>query len=136
MKKIKAQKTDGTKEFVQSRVAAADDDVECGELAVDVFQAADEIVVVSPIAGVNGDDISITVTDGVLTISGARAFEFTVAEQDYVTKECFWGSFKRSIILPDYVDSSAIKANYKEGILTVRIPKIEPVRTRMVKIQT
>ncbi|PIQ77826.1 heat-shock protein Hsp20 [Candidatus Peregrinibacteria bacterium CG11_big_fil_rev_8_21_14_0_20_46_8] len=133
-KKITPQKSDGSKAFVQTRVRH-DDDV-FGELAVDVFQTADEIVVVSPVAGVQADDIAVSVTEGVLTISGSRGFEFNIDERDYVSKECFWGSFKRSIILPEYVDPAGIKATYKEGILTVRIPKVEPVKTRMVQIES
>jgi len=88
------------------------------------------------VAGVQADDIAVSVTEGVLTISGRRGFEFNIDERDYVSKECFWGSFKRSIILPEYVDPAGIKATYKEGILTVRIPKVEPVKTRMVQIES
>lgn len=106
-----------------------------GQLALDVFQTADEIVVVAPVAGVTKDGISINITDDVLTIKGSRNFCFKAEEADYFTQECFWGNFSRSIILPEAVDSSRVSASFKNGILTVRIPKVEKIRTRMVKIK-
>lgn len=106
-----------------------------GQLALDVFQTADEIVVVAPVAGVTKEDISINITDDVLTIKGSRNFCFKAEEADYFTQECFWGNFSRSIILPEAVDSSRVLASFKNGILTVRIPKMEKIRTRMVKIK-
>lgn len=106
-----------------------------GELAVDVFQTPDEIVVVAPVAGVTSDDLAINITEGVLVISGQRHLEFDVAQADYFTQECFWGSFSRSIILPEAVDATSVTASFKDGILTVRIPKIEKIHTRMVEIR-
>lgn len=108
---------------------------EPGQLAVDVFQTADEIVVVAPVAGVKPSDLSIHITDEVLTIEGSRNFQFKALGSDYFTQECFWGSFSRSIILPESVDTSNVKASFKNGILTVQIPKVEKIRTRMIKIQ-
>lgn len=106
-----------------------------GQLALDVFQTADEIVVVAPIAGVKFSDLSITITDEVLTLKGRRNFHFNVQPSDYFTQECFWGHFSRSIILPESVDTSNVSASFKTGILTIRIPKIEKIRTRMIKIK-
>ncbi|MEK7523785.1 MAG: Hsp20/alpha crystallin family protein [Patescibacteria group bacterium] len=106
-----------------------------GQLALDVFQTADEIVVVAPIAGVKFSDLSITITDEVLTLKGRRNFHFNVQPSDYFTQECFWGHFSRSVILPESVDTSNVSASFKTGILTIRIPKIEKIRTRMIKIR-
>lgn len=108
---------------------------EIGQLALDVFQTADEIVVVAPIAGVLADDLSMSITDEVLMIQGRRNVQFKIPESDYFTKECFWGNFSRSIILPESVDTSRVSASFKNGILTVRIPKVEKIRTRVVKIK-
>jgi HSP20 family protein len=105
-----------------------------GQLSVDVFDTEEEIVVVAPVAGVKKDDVQVNITDEVMTIRGRRTMKFDVAIDKYFTKECFWGSFARSIILPDSVDSSKVKASFKEGILTVRIPKVERVRNRTVAI--
>lgn len=105
-----------------------------GQLSVDVFQTADEIVIVAPVAGVRPSDLNITITDEVLTIKGKRNFQFNVESADYFTQECFWGNFARSVILPDAVDVSAVKASFRDGVLAVSIPKIERIKTRMVKI--
>lgn len=111
------------------------DAAEAGELAVDVFQTETEIVVIAPIAGVKRENLNIQVIDGVLKISGSRPFRFEITESAYVTKECFWGPFQRSIILPDYTDAAGITAAFKDAILSIRIPKVEPVRTRTIEIE-
>ena len=106
-----------------------------GQLALDVFQTADEIVVVAPIAGVKSSDLNITITDEVLTIKGSRSVQFKATAGDYFTQECFWGNFSRSIILPESVDTSRVSASFKNGVLTIRVPKVEKIRTRMIKIK-
>ena len=106
-----------------------------GQLALDVFQTADEIVVVAPVAGVKLDDLAISITDEVLTIKGRRNLNFKVETADYFTQECFWGGFSRSIILPESVDAGNVSASFKNGVLTLRIPKIEKIRTRTVRIK-
>lgn len=131
--KIVPDTKDGLRAFVKENAATAEE-VEEGELALDIFQTPEQIVVVAPIAGVNMEDITLTVTGEVLTIKGKRAFEFETAAQDYYTQECYWGAFSRSIILPESVDAHSITASYKNGILTVRIPKIEKTTMRVVHI--
>lgn len=127
---------DGTAPFIRAEAGAAEEDLgNPGQLSVDVFQTVDEFVVIAPIAGVTADDLSITITEGVLTISGRRNLEFVVSPSDYFTQECFWGNFTRAIILPEALDATAISASFKDGILTVRIPKVEQVHTRMVEIK-
>ncbi len=137
--KIVPDEKDSLNFFIEGKNEERDSAViqasEEGQLAVDVFQTADEIIVVAPIAGVSIDDIVINITDDVLVIKGSRDFKFTVEDSDYFTKECFWGGFSRSVILPEAVDSSRVTASFKNGILTVRIPKVEKIRTRMIKIK-
>lgn len=110
-----------------------------GELSLDVFQTADEIIVVAPVAGVKKENLRVSVNhiakDYVLTIKGERKFEFKTETDDYFNKECFWGNFSRSIILPESVDISKVRATFKDGILIVRIPKVEKIKTRIVEIQ-
>lgn len=130
--------TDGTGPYVTSvpgGASFADEETLEGQLSVDVFQTAEDIVVVAPVAGVSRDELSITITDEVLTIRGKRGFEFTVSPSDYYTQECFWGNFSRSVILPESVDTARVNASFKHGILTIRIPKVEKIKTRLVKIK-
>lgn len=111
------------------------DAFEEGQLSVDVFQTPTEIVVVAPVAGVKKQDIQVTLTDEVLTIRGKRNFVYEIERDHYFTRECFWGNFTRSIILPESIDTSKVKATFKEGIVTVRIPKVEKIRTRTIEIR-
>ncbi|MFC1655695.1 Hsp20/alpha crystallin family protein [Patescibacteria group bacterium] len=111
------------------------DDVE-GQLALDVYQTKDNIVILAPIAGVTLDDMSVSVSDDVLTIKGKRSLCTTVSDEDYFTQECFWGDFSRSIVLPASVDTDKIGASFKDGVLTIKIPKIEKVRSKVIRIKT
>lgn len=116
--------------------AQYDTDNEEGQLALDVYQTKDNIVILAPIAGVKLDDMTVAVSDDVLTIKGKRHLEVTVAEENYFTQECFWGDFSRSIVLPASVDSNKITASFKDGVLKIEIPKIEKVRSKVIRIKT
>lgn len=95
-----------------------------GQLSVDVYQDKNSIVIKSTIAGVEPDDIDISFHNDMLTIRGERKHDKTISEDDYFYKECYWGSFSRSIILPLEVQVDKIKATIKNGILTIVLPKV------------
>lgn len=105
-----------------------------GQLTVDVYQTEDDIVVQSTIAGVDQNDIDISVTNDMVTIKGKRATSEKIKSSDYYYQELFWGSFSRSIILPEDVDSDNAKASMKNGLLTIRLPKLAKLRTKKIKI--
>lgn len=105
-----------------------------GQLSLDVFQTADEIIVVAPVAGVKKQDLNVAITDEVLTIKGKRNFSFKISKEDYFTQECFWGNFSRSVILPESIDTAKVKATFHDGILIVKIPKVERIKTRTIEI--
>lgn len=107
-----------------------------GKLALDIYQTPRYLVVVAPIAGVKLDDISVTITEDVLTIKGKRRLEFDIPEEDYFTQECFWGNFSRSIVLPAAVDSSKINASFKDCVLKISIPKTAATKTKVVRIKS
>ena len=107
-----------------------------GQLALDVYQTQQEIVILAPIAGVKMDDISVTVTEDVLTIKGKRYLEFNIPEEDYLTQECFWGDFSRSIVLPSSADTTKINASMKDAVLKISIPRTERTKTRLIRIKT
>lgn len=102
-----------------------------GQLAIDVYQTNSELVIQSAIAGVKPDNIDITIEDDVITVKGKRR-KLTEEEGDYFYQECYWGSFSRQIISPVEIDPGRVDASLKEGILTIRIPKI--VRNKKSKI--
>ena len=107
-----------------------------GQLAVDVFQTKVEVVIKAPIAGVKPEDISIAITDDVVTIKGARRETQEVERENYYAQECYWGAFARSVILPVTTLSDKAEAAFRDGVLTIRIPKAETAKTKIVKIKT
>jgi HSP20 family protein len=102
-----------------------------GQLAIDVYQTKDELVIQSAIAGVKPGNLDISMEGDVITIKGRREKLFE-EEGNYFIQECYWGLFSREVILPVEVDPGRIEATMKEGILTIRIPKI--LRERRKKI--
>lgn len=106
-----------------------------GQLTVDVYQTPNDIVVESAIAGVAPDDIDVNVTTDSISIRGSRRREKTVRDEDYLYQECYWGKFGRSIILPQEVDPEAAEVKFKNGILTVTLPKANKKKTRKLKVR-
>jgi HSP20 family protein len=105
-----------------------------GKLTVDVYQTPTEIVVESAIAGVKPSDIDVNATADSVTIRGSRKREKTVNDEDYLYQECYWGRFARSIILPQEVDPDGAEVMFKNGILTVRLPKANKKKMKKLKI--
>ena len=95
-----------------------------GQLAVDVYQTKDKIIVKAPIAGVKPEDIDVAISEDVVTIRGDRKDEFAVEKDNYYVQECFWGSFSRSVILPASTVAEKADASLKGGVLTIQIPKV------------
>ena len=105
----------------QKLVAGNDDAL--GELAIDVFQTPSEIVIQSPIAGVDMNNIDVVIENDMITISGHRERQETVEEKDYFYQECYWGGFTRTVALPTQeADIEKAKADMDDGVLTIRIP--------------
>lgn len=115
-------------------VAAWDDSEPEGQLTVDVYQTENDIVVESAIAGVRPENIDIQVTADSISIRGSRQREKEVNDEDYLYQECYWGRFARSIILPQEVDPEGANVTFKNGILTVRLPKVNKKKSKKLKI--
>jgi HSP20 family protein len=110
-----------------------------GQLPVDILENETEILVITPLAGVDLDKAEIVINNDVLTIRGKRIADekiFTYhRKDDYYLQECFWGDFSRSVILPPNIVADGIEATQKDYILYVRIPKRINVRMKVVKIK-
>ncbi len=106
-----------------------------GQLSVDVYQTKDNIIVKSTIAGVKPEDLEIYIHNDLLTIRGKREQEKEEKDADYFYKECYWGGFSRSIILPVEVQSDKVEANFKNGILKIVLPKSQKSRLINVKVK-
>lgn len=107
-----------------------------GELAVDVYQTPDAIVVKAFIAGVQPNSIDISITREMVTISGSRHDERESEEDDYFQRELYWGSFSRTIILPEEIDVDLAEASEKHGILAIRLPKINKKKEMKLKVRS
>ncbi len=104
-----------------------------GELAVDVYQTDEDLIIRSAIAGVKPEKLDVLIEQDVITISGNREEPEEKGKIDYFSRECYFGPFSRKIISPVEIDSSRAKAVFKEGILIIRMPKIQ--REKKVKLE-
>lgn len=105
-----------------------------GQLAIDVYQTEDAIFLVAPIAGVSESNLEVSITDEVVAIRGTRSQAAQIPMENFFVQECYWGSFSRSYVLPVAVDPDGASASLKDGILTIRIPRIEKSKTRVLKV--
>lgn len=102
---------------------------------VNVTESEQELVLSLAIPGVSKEEVKVVVQDDVLTISGERKFNKEEKSERFVRREFHEGSFSRSFTLPNTVDASSVKADYKNGILEVRIPKREEAKPREVEVK-
>lgn len=98
-----------------------------GHLTVDVYQNTDEIIVQSAIAGVKGEDIDLDIAKDSITIKGLRQKSEDLQSSDSLHQELHWGKFSRSVILPTDINIDQAKASIKNGLLTIRLPKLKQV---------
>jgi len=110
------------------------DDAE-GELAVDVHQNDNSVIVKTMTAGVDPNDVEITVSRDTITIRGKRESIHEVLEHDFFHKELYWGSFSRTIMLPCEVESEEASAKEEHGLLTITLPKMDKHKQTKVKIK-
>ncbi|HHD63525.1 MAG TPA: Hsp20/alpha crystallin family protein [Desulfobulbaceae bacterium] len=103
--------------------------------SVDIFEEGDEVVVKADIPGVKKNDLDVTMTENSLTISGEKKQEKKVKEKDYHRVERSYGSFSRSFRLPENVNGSKAKAEFKDGVLEVRLPKTKESKQKKVEIK-
>ena len=106
-----------------------------GTLVIDVYQTDDTIVIQAPIAGIRSDQVDVSIENDVVTISGDRKNPRESEQKTYFHQECYWGPFSRQIILPEEVDVNRIEAILKDGIFTLRLPKMERQKLRKIKIR-
>ncbi len=103
--------------------------------AVDISENDDEIIVRAEVPGIKKDDIKLTVHDGILTISGEKKQEKIDKEENFYRTERVFGSFSRSFSLPSTVKADKVKAKYKDGILSISLPKVEEAKPKEIAIE-
>ncbi len=106
-----------------------------GELSVDVYQNQNEIVIKTMVAGVKPEDLDVSISRDMVTIKGKRENERTIADDDYFHRELYWGSFSRTVVLPEEIDVDASEAIEKHGLLIIRLPKVDKNRSTRLKVR-
>lgn len=107
-----------------------------GQLAVDVYQDKNNVIIKSAVAGVKPEDLDISINNDMITVRGTRHKDHQVEEDNYFYKECYWGGFSRSIILPCEVKMDKVEAGLKNGILTVILPKATKTgKVKLIKVK-
>lgn len=107
-----------------------------GELPVDMYQTPDSIVIRALVAGVSPDDLDIAITRDMVTIRGRREETREAPDQDYFHRELFWGSFTRTLLLPEEVVIDEAEAKEKHGFLEIILPKVDKDRSTRLKVRT
>jgi len=106
-----------------------------GELAIDAYETDKEIVIQSTIAGISASDLDISVEDDMLIIKGSRQKPDNEGAKNYFQQECYWGPFSKKIILPEKAKIASAKAEVKNGVLTLKIPKAQTASKKKIAIK-
>jgi len=102
--------------------------------ALDLYDEKESFVAIVELPGMKREDIHLTLHDGTLTVSGERSYENGEQEGKTFRRERSFGKFERTVGLPSLVDSSKVTASYKDGVLTVTLPKAEEAKPRQIAV--
>lgn len=109
---------------------------EDGQLTLDVYQTPTEIVIQTMVAGVQPENLSISISRDMVTIRGKREENRSINEDNYFLQELYWGSFSRTISLPEEVDPEEAEAIEKHGLLIIKLPKINKEKKTNLKVRS
>ena len=105
-----------------------------GQLAVDVYETEDELVIKARIAGVDRNDLDVSISDGILTISGTLSSGDDTNIRNWHIQECYWGEFSRTLALPVAVKEDGVKAELKDGVLTITFEKVKQEKATKIPV--
>jgi HSP20 family protein len=105
-----------------------------GQLAVDVYETKEKLVVKGRVAGVNKSDLDVSISDNTLSIRGTLSAGTEDGVENYFLQECYWGEFSRSIVLPVPVKEDEIEAVLKDGVLTVSFAKVKQDTVKKIEV--
>ncbi len=117
-------------------MAVAEEQEEDGQLAVDVYQDNNDIVIKTMVAGVKPEDLDVSISRDMVTIKGKREQGRMVREDDFFHQELYWGTFSRSIVLPHEIDPDGAEAMEKYGLLIIKLPKLDKNRATKLKVKS
>lgn len=130
-----AKSDDAVANGSEKHLWANSDDAD-GELAVDVFETPTQIIIKALIAGVEKEDLEISISRDMVAVKGSRHSENVVDDGDYFHKELYWGSFSRTILLPQEVDIDKAEATEDKGLLTIRLPKVDKSKQAKLRVKS
>lgn len=107
-----------------------------GELSVDVYQTPTHIIIKAMIAGVRPEDLDVSITRDMVTVRGKREQHTEGSTGDFFFQELYWGSFSRTIVLPQEVEIEEAEAVEKHGLLVIRLPKMDKSRQAKLKVRS
>ncbi len=107
-----------------------------GELPVDMYQTNESIIIKALVAGVSPTDLDISITRDMVTIRGVREEYQETNDDNYFHRELFWGSFSRTLLLPEEVVIDEAEAQEKHGLLEIRLPKLDKHRSTQLKVKS
>ncbi|MFZ1812057.1 MAG: Hsp20/alpha crystallin family protein [Candidatus Saccharimonadales bacterium] len=105
-----------------------------GQLAVDVYETDERLVVKARTAGVNKSDLDVSISDGILTISGTLSSGDDSLATHWHVQECYWGEFSRTLALPVQVKEDEVEAVLKDGVLTISFTKVKQEQARKIQV--
>jgi HSP20 family protein len=105
-----------------------------GQLAVDVYETEEKLVVKARTAGVNKEDLDVSISDGILTISGTLSSGDDSAAINWHIQECYWGEFSRTLALPVAVKEDEVEAVLKDGVLTIGFSKVKQEQAKKIQV--
>jgi len=105
-----------------------------GQLAVDVYETKEKLVVKGRVAGVNKSDLDVSISDNTLTVRGTLSAGSEENVENYFLQECYWGEFSRSIVLPVPVKEDEIEAMLKDGVLTISFSKVKQDTVKKIQV--
>lgn len=111
------------------------EDEEDAQLTVDVYETPSEIVIKTMVAGVKPEDLDVAITRDSVTIRGKREEDRTISSEDYFHRELYWGTFSRTVVLPQEIDVDEAEAAEKFGMLILRLPKLDKHRQTKLKVK-
>lgn len=111
-----------------------EDDPVAGQLAVDVYETREKLVVKGRVAGVNKSDLDVSISDNTLTIRGTLSAGNEEDVENYFLQECYWGEFSRSLVLPVPVKEDEIEAVLKDGVLTIGFSKLKQDTIKKIEV--
>ena len=106
------------------------------QLAVDVYQTPTHIILQTMVAGVRPDDLDISITREIVTISGRREGPRNINQEDWAVQELYWGRFSRVITLPVEIETEESEAIENHGLLIIKMPKIDREKKMKIKVQS